>query len=72
MVSLGRMSFEYLGNDTQIVESLAEAYNLKVLDAKNYLNFLAFDIKINIGHNVHLWKCEKCGKVTQSTQLLLL
>lgn len=47
LVSLGRMSFEYLGNDTQIVKSLAEAYNLEVLDAKNYLNFLAFEIVRN-------------------------
>ncbi|MDD3960511.1 MAG: DEAD/DEAH box helicase [Bacteroidales bacterium] len=44
LVSLGKISFEYLGNSDYIVQVVVNNYKLKKEDAKNFLNFLAFEI----------------------------
>ena len=44
LVSLGKISFEYLGNSDEIVNVLVSHYNLSKEDAKNFLNYLAFEI----------------------------
>jgi ATP-dependent helicase YprA (DUF1998 family) len=44
LVSLGKVSFEYLGNSDDIIDVLVRNYNLSKSDAKNFLNYLAFEI----------------------------
>ena len=44
LVSLGKISFEYLGNSEDIIQVVVNNYNLSKQDAKNFLNFLAFEI----------------------------
>ena len=44
LVSLGKISFEYLGNSDDIIQVVVNNYNLSKQDAKNFLNFLAFEI----------------------------
>jgi ATP-dependent helicase YprA (DUF1998 family)/rubrerythrin len=44
LVSLGKISFEYLGNNDDIIQVVVNNYNLSKQDAKNFLNFLAFEI----------------------------
>lgn len=44
LVSLGKVSFEYLGNSDDIINVLVSNYKLSKEDAKNYLNYLAFEI----------------------------
>lgn len=44
LVSLGKISFEYRGNNDYIVQVVVNNYNLKKEDAKNFLNYLAFEI----------------------------
>lgn len=44
LVSLGKISFEYLGNSEDIIQVVIDTFNLSKLDAKNFLNFLAFEI----------------------------
>jgi ATP-dependent helicase YprA (DUF1998 family)/rubrerythrin len=44
LVSLGKISFEYLGNSEDIIQVVVNNYNLTKQDAKNFLNFLAFEI----------------------------
>ena len=44
LVSLGKVSFEYLGNSDDIVKVVTDNYKLSKDDAKNFLNFLAFEI----------------------------
>ncbi len=43
LVSLGKISFEYLGNSDDIIQVVVKNYNLSKQDAKNFLNFLAFE-----------------------------
>ncbi|MDR0970389.1 MAG: DEAD/DEAH box helicase [Lentimicrobiaceae bacterium] len=44
LVSLGKISFDYLGNSADIVNVLVRDYKLSKEDAKNFLNYLAFEI----------------------------
>lgn len=44
LVSLGKVSFEYLGNSDDIVNVLVHDSKLTKEDAKNFLNYLAFEI----------------------------
>ena len=44
LVSLGKISFEYLGNSDFIVQVVVNNYKIKKEDAKNFLNYLAFEI----------------------------
>lgn len=44
LVSLGKISFEYLGNSDDIIKAVVINYKVSSEDAKNYLNFLAFEI----------------------------
>jgi len=44
LVALGKISFEYLGNSNDIVDVVVNAYKLPKEDAKNFLNYLAFEI----------------------------
>lgn len=44
LVSLGKISFEYLGNSEDIIQVVVKNFNLSKQDAKNFLNFLAFEI----------------------------
>lgn len=44
LVSLGKISFEYLGNSEQVIQAVVENSNLSKQDAKNFLNYLAFEI----------------------------
>ena len=44
LVSLGKISFEYLGNSEDIIQVVVNNFNLSKQDAKNFLNFLAFEI----------------------------
>jgi len=44
LVSLGKISFEYLGNSDDIIQVVVNNYKLSKQDAKNFLNFLAFEI----------------------------
>jgi len=44
LVSLGKISFEYLGNSDDIINVLVSNSKLSKEDAKNYLNYLAFEI----------------------------
>jgi Distinct helicase family with a unique C-terminal domain including a metal-binding cysteine cluster len=44
LVSLGKISFEYLGNSDDIVNVVVSNYKLSKEDAKNFLNYLAFEI----------------------------
>ena len=44
LVSLGKISFEYLGNSDDIIQVVVSNYKLSKEDAKNFLNFLAFEI----------------------------
>lgn len=44
LVSLGKISFEYLGNDDDIIDALVENYGISKVNAKNYLNYLAFEV----------------------------
>lgn len=48
LVSLGRMSFEYIGNDN-IVDTMVKQYKVSKNDAKNLLNYLIFDVIIKFG-----------------------
>lgn len=44
LVSLGKISFEYSGNTDNIVDVVVNNYKLSKEDAKNFLNYLAFEI----------------------------
>ena len=44
LVSLGKISFEYLGNSDDIIQVVVKNYNLSREDANNFLNYLAFEI----------------------------
>lgn len=44
LVSLGKISFEYLGNSDDIIQVVINNYKLSKQDAKNFLNYLAFEI----------------------------
>lgn len=44
LVSMGKISFEYLGNSDVVINWFHKTYNLTKDDAKNYLNYLAFEI----------------------------
>ena len=44
LVSLGKISFEYLGNSDDIIQVVVSNYKLSKEDAKNFLNYLAFKI----------------------------
>lgn len=44
LVSMGKISFEYLGNSDVVINWFHKTYNLSKDDAKNYLNYLAFEI----------------------------
>lgn len=44
LVSLGKISFEYLGNSDDITHVVVNNYKLFEEDAKNLLNYLAFEI----------------------------
>lgn len=44
LVSLGRLSFEYMGNSSDFVSAIADTYKVSENDAKNFLNFLAFEV----------------------------
>lgn len=44
LVSLGKISFEYLGNSEDIIQVVVNNFNLSKQDSKNFLNFLAFEI----------------------------
>lgn len=44
LISLGKISFDYQGNTSGPVESVANAYNISVEDAKALLDYLVFDI----------------------------
>lgn len=44
LVSLGKLSFEYFGNNDDIINVVVENYKLSKRDAKNFLNYLAFEI----------------------------
>ena len=44
LVSLGKLSFEYLGNCDDIIQVVVTKYKLKKEDAKNFLNYLVFEI----------------------------
>lgn len=44
LVSLGKVSFEYLGHSTDNINVLVSNYKLSKEDAKNFLNYLAFEI----------------------------
>lgn len=43
LVSLGRMSFEYIGND-DIIDTMVQRYKISKSDARNLLNYLVFEI----------------------------
>jgi hypothetical protein len=43
LVSLGKIQFEYLGNDENVVNALANGYNVKKEDARHFLNYLAYE-----------------------------
>jgi len=44
LVSLGKISFEYSGNSNNIIQAVVGKYKLSTNDAKNFLNYLAFEI----------------------------
>lgn len=44
LVSLGRITFEYQGNNENIIKAVKENYKISPSDAKNFLNYLAFEI----------------------------
>jgi len=44
LVSLGKISFEYLGNNDDIINVIVSVFKLSKEDAKNFLNYLAFEI----------------------------
>ncbi len=44
LVSLGKISFAYLGNSDDIIEVVVADYGLSKEDAENFLNYLAFEI----------------------------
>ena len=44
LVSLGKISFEYLGNIENVVQVVVNNYKLNKEDARNFLNYLAFEI----------------------------
>lgn len=44
LVSLGKISFEYAGNTDDIVNIVVKNYKIQKADAKNFLNYLAFEI----------------------------
>ena len=44
LVSLGKLSFEYMGNSDEFVSALADYFSVSDDDARNYLNFLAFEV----------------------------
>ena len=44
LVSLGKISFEYLGNNDDIINAVVDNYGVSKDNAKNYLNYLAFEI----------------------------
>ena len=44
LVSLGKLSFEYRGNSNDIIQWVVNNYKLSKEDAKNFLNYLAFEI----------------------------
>jgi ATP-dependent helicase YprA (DUF1998 family) len=47
LVSLGRMSFEYIGNN-DIIDKMIQMYKISKSDARNLLNYLVFEI-VRIG-----------------------
>lgn len=44
LVALGKIAFEYLGNSNDIINVVVNNYGLSNEDAKNFLNYLAFEI----------------------------
>jgi ATP-dependent helicase YprA (DUF1998 family)/rubrerythrin len=44
LVSLGKISFEYFGNNNDIVNVVVNTYKISKEDAKNFLNYLTFEI----------------------------
>jgi len=44
LVSLGKIKFEYRGNTEAIIKAVADNYSVSKTDAKNFLNYLAFEI----------------------------
>jgi hypothetical protein len=44
LVSLGKISFEYRGNSEEIIQVVVKHFNLSKQDAKNFLNYLAFEV----------------------------
>lgn len=44
LVSLGKISFKYLGNSDDIIQAVVKNYKLSKEDAENFLNYLAFEI----------------------------
>ena len=44
LVSLGQLSFDYLGNTPKIVDVVVKNYNKTEENAKNFLNYLVFEI----------------------------
>lgn len=44
LVALGKIAFEYLGNSNDIINVVVNNYKLSNEDAKNFLNYLAFEI----------------------------
>ena len=44
LVSLGKMQFEYLGNNDTIVDVVVDKYKVGKSDAKNFLDYLAMEI----------------------------
>ncbi|MEG1668455.1 DEAD/DEAH box helicase [Chryseobacterium sp.] len=44
LVSLGKISFEYIGNTDDIVNAVVEKYRITKENAKNFLNYLAFEV----------------------------
>ncbi|MFA5541357.1 MAG: DEAD/DEAH box helicase [Bacteroidales bacterium] len=44
LVSLGKISFEYLGNNNNIINVVMNNYKLSKEEARNFLNYLAFEV----------------------------
>lgn len=44
LVSLGRLSFEYMGNSPDFIDAIVDHYKVSEDDARNFLNFLAFEV----------------------------
>jgi len=54
LTALGIVQFEYLGNTSEIVQSIAEIYHVSPMAAKNLMDLLAFEVV-------------KCGAVSTDT-----